>query len=167
MAETFLTLMAVYDEETQQTLSKWQDALRQAGFTGTQTPDIPYHISLGSFALDQEEEAIILARRAAEMCQPVEVTCVHLGLFPGGKVLFAAPDMTPELVALHRACGTENTGGFRWTPHTTLLIDEPDAVARAIPAAVAVFQPFKATITRLHLCAFWPTREILAVDLKG
>ena len=28
-------------------------------------------------------------------------------------------------------------------------------------------EPFLGKIARLHLCAFWPTREIMAVDLKG
>jgi hypothetical protein len=28
------------------------------------------------------------------------------------------------------------------------------------------FKPFEARIIRLHLCAFWPTREIETVQLK-
>lgn len=167
MAEQFLTLMADYDDATQRMLADWQTALDGACFTGTQTRDIPYHISLASLPLDKEAEAVALMMRTAANYGPVPVTCTHLGIFPGGKVLFAAPDMTAELVALHNACGTENTGGFRWTPHTTLLIDEKDVIARAIPAAVEMFRPFHATITRLHLCAFWPTREILTVPLQG
>ena len=29
------------------------------------------------------------------------------------------------------------------------------------------FTPIVGKITRLHLCAFWPTREIMTVELKG
>ncbi len=166
MAEQFLTLMADYDDATQRMLADWQTALDGAGFTGTQTRDIPYHISLASLPLDKEAEAVALMKRTAANHGPVPVTCTHLGIFPGGEVLFAAPDTTPELVALHRACGTENTGGYRWTPHTTLLMGPKDMIARAVPTAIEVFRPFHATITRLHLCAFWPTREICTMELN-
>ncbi|MBQ1377665.1 MAG: hypothetical protein IIY77_06815 [Lachnospiraceae bacterium] len=47
----------------------------------------------------------------------------------------------------------------------TLLIDEPETVCEALPLLLKSFRPFVGRITRLHLCAFWPTREILSVDL--
>lgn len=47
MAEQFLTLMADLDEDAQQRLSGWYASLAQAGFRGTQTQGLPYHISLG------------------------------------------------------------------------------------------------------------------------
>lgn len=58
MAEQFLTLMAVLDDESQKTMTRWYDELRAAGFKGKQTPDIPYHISLGSFSLEKESEVV-------------------------------------------------------------------------------------------------------------
>ena len=57
MAESFLTLMADYCTEDQQRISVWYDALQAAGFTGTQTPGLNHHISLATFALEQEAEA--------------------------------------------------------------------------------------------------------------
>ena len=57
MAEQFLTLMADLDSESQARLSGWYNELRNAGFTGVQTPDVPYHISLATFPLDLEEKA--------------------------------------------------------------------------------------------------------------
>ena len=47
------------------------------------------------------------------------------------------------------------------------VIDEPDTVCAALPVLVKHFSPFMANITRLHLCAFWPTREILSVQLNA
>ena len=165
--EQFLTLMADLDDESQERMSGWYHILQQEGFTGTQTPGLPYHISMSSFPLDQEAEAIEIARRAAEKFAPVSVHFSHIGLFAGGKILFAAPEKNPELISLHEACKSDAPQQHPWTPHTTILIDEPDVVHAALPFVLKTFAPFIAKITRLHLCAFWPTREIVSYELAG
>ena len=168
MAESFLTLMADYCAEDQQRISVWYDALQNAGFTGTQTPGLNHHISLATFALEQEAEAIALTRHIAAEFAPVHADIRHVGVFPGGKVLFAAPDMSPELMALQQACAGERPlNGYPWTPHTTMLIDEPGVIGQALPVLMQHFAPLRGRIDRLHLCAFWPTREILTVELTG
>lgn len=167
MAESFLTLMADYCEEDQQRISAWYDALQTAGFTGTQTPGLNHHISLATFPLEQEAEAIALTKRIAAEYSCVNADIRHVGVFPGGKVLFAAPDMSPELVALQQACSNGPVNGYPWTPHTTMLIDTPERIGEALPVLMAAFTPIRAKITHLHLCAFWPTREILTIKLTG
>lgn len=167
MAESFLTLMADYCPEDQQRISVWYGALQDAGFTGTQTPGLRHHISLATFPPEQEAEAIALTKALAARFAPVNADIRHVGVFPGGRVLFAAPDLSPELAALQRACGNGPVNGFPWTPHTTMLIDEPEVVGRALPVLMRHFAPITARIDRLHLCAFWPTREILTVALTG
>ena len=167
MAESFLTLMADYCEDDQRRISGWYDALQTAGFTGSQTPGLNHHISLATFPLEQEDEAIALTRRVAAQFAPVDVAIRHVGVFPGGKVLFAAPDMSPELVALQSACSNGPLNGYPWTPHTTMLIDEPERIGAALPVLMQHFTPLMARIDRLHLCAFWPTREILTIELTG
>ena len=167
MAEQFLTLMAEYSPEDQQRISLWYDAIQQAGFTGTQTRNLPHHISLATFPLEQEEEARALTECVAAEFAPVEVHLSHIGLFAGGKVLFAAPDISPALTALRNACGNGLMNGHPWSPHTTLLMDQPESICAALPVLLAHFTPLRATITRLHLCAFWPTREITAAELTG
>ena len=167
MAESFLTLMADYCEEDQQRISVWYDALQTAGFTGTQTPGLNHHISLATFPLEQEAEAVALTKRVAAEYSCVNADIRHVGVFPGGKVLFAAPDMSPELVALQQACSNGPVNGYPWTPHTTMLIDTPERIGEALPVLMAAFTPIRAKITHLHLCAFWPTREILTIKLTG
>ena len=167
MAEQFLTLMADLDDEAQARLSGWYHSLQEAGFTGIQTSGLPYHISLSTFPLDQEKEAAEIARKAAAEHMPVPVHLSHIGLFGGGKVLFAAPEKNAELAALQEACRSNAPQQYPWTPHTTVLIDEPDIIHAAIPVFVKSFVPFTARITRLHLCAFWPTREIGTFELEG
>ncbi len=167
MAESFITLMADWDDAAQAEFSRLQQILTDAGFTGTQTPGLPYHISLATFDPAQEAHAIHLTRHLAAAFAPVPVGTNHLGVFPGGRVLFAAPDRSPELCALQAACGAAQVGGFPWSPHTTLLMDEKEVIGRAVPILAEAFHPVQGHITHLHLCAFWPTREILRVALSG
>ena len=167
MAEKFLTLMADLDEGSQQRMSEWYAELRKAGFAGTQTPGLPYHVSLSTFSLDQEETAVQTARKAAAEFAPVPVQISHIGLFAGGRTLFAAPEKDAKLTGLHEACRSDTPQQYPWTPHVTLLIDEPGIVCSAVPVFVNLFVPFTGMITRLHLCAFWPAREIAAFGLTG
>ncbi len=167
VAEQFLTLMADYCEEDQERILKWYNAVREAGFTGTQTHPLPMHISLASFPLEKEADAVEMTRRIAAEYGPVQVDLRHAGILPGGRVLVAAPDLTSGLVALQAACGQRVVNGYPWLPHTTMLIDEPEIIGRAVPVLMKHFVPIRARIDRLHLCAFWPTREILRLELTG
>ena len=167
MAEQFLTLMGDLDGDSQRRMAGWYGALREAGFVGTQTPGLPYHISLASFPPEKEREAVLSAEKAAAEFAPVPVHFSHMGLFAGGKVLFAAPENNPGLTTLHEACAADTEQPGPWTPHATVLIDEPESVHAALPVFVRSFAPFVGTIVRLHLCAFWPTREIVSAGLTG
>lgn len=166
MAEEMLTLMADLDEGSQQLMGEWYEKLKAKGFTGVQTPNLPFHISLGCFSLDKESEVINEMKELAERFPAIPVNISHIGLFAGGKVLYAAPDMNPaDLLELRKAIKTETNEQFLWTPHATILIDEAETVQKALPVLVENFRPFMGKVTRLHLCAFWPTREILTLDL--
>ena len=148
-------------------MSGWYSKIKEVGFTGTQTPRLPYHISLATFPLEKEQEAVELMQKVAAEFAPVSVHISHVGMFAGGKVLFGAPELSSELALLHKACAKETIQQYPWTPHVTLLIDEPETVYAAIPVLMKSFYPFVGKITRLHLCAFWPKREIAAVELKA
>ena len=166
MAEQFLTLMADFDDESQEKMASWYDRLKEAGFTGTQTPDIPYHITLASFSLEKEAEVKEEMKLLAEKFASVPVHISHIGLFAGGNVLFGAPDMNPSgLLLLREAIHTETIDSYPWTPHATILQDDPETILKALPVLLKCFRPFSARIMRLHLCAFWPTREIASFVL--
>ncbi len=167
MAEEFVTLMADLDDDTQIRMSEWYDALKKAGFTGTQTPGLPFHISLATFPLDKEQDAVELTRKVAAGFSTFPVFISHIGMFAGGKVLFCAPERNGELNALHDACKTGSNLKYPWTPHVTILIDEPDTICSALSLFLKSFNPFVGNITRLHLCAFWPVREIISIELNG
>ncbi len=166
MAEQFLTLMADLDDESQKKMTIWYAGLKEAGFTGTQTPDIPYHITLASFSTEKEAEVKAEMKQLAGKFAPIPVHISHIGIFAGGNVLFGAPDMNPSgLLTLREAIQTETIDQFPWSPHATILLDDPETIREALPVLLKSFRPFSARIVRLHLCAFWPTREIASFEL--
>ena len=159
--------MAELDDASQKRLSEWYGALEKAGSVGTQTPGLPYHISMASFPVEQEGEVVGLMEKVASEFSIIPVHISHIGMFADGKVLFGAPERNAQLDALHDACETNDEKKRIWTPHVTVLIDEPEAVYSAPPLFVQSFYPFVGNIVRLHLCAFWPTREIASFELDG
>ena len=167
MAEQFLTLMADLDDESQKLMAGWYDELKAAGYIGTQTPGLPYHISLAAFSLEKEVEITAEMKKIADEYAQIPIHISHVGIFEGGNVLFAAPDMNPsDLLSLRKAIRTETNDKYPWTPHCTILIDEPIIIQKAVPVLMKSFQSFYGKITKLHLCAFWPTREIATLELK-
>lgn len=103
MAEKMIVLMADLDRASQERMAGWYGELRQAGFTGTQTPGLPYHISLAVFAPEEEDAALALTRKAAAEFAPFPVHISHVGIFSPGRVLFGAPENNACLTALHDA----------------------------------------------------------------
>ena len=167
MAEKFLTLMADLDENSQEIMSGWYKELQDAGFEGKQTPGLPFHISLANFSLDDEAKVVNEMHRLAEEFTTIPIHISHIGMFAGGKVLFCAPDMNPpELVKLHNSIRIKTIDEFTWTPHATILIDEQEVINDALKVFVKSFSPFMSKITGLHLCAFWPTREIEFIKFR-
>lgn len=166
MAEQFLTLMADLDDESQAKMSDLYEKLQEKGFTGVQTSGLPFHISLASYPLDKEKDVIELIKKVSVEYSPVPIGISHIGVFSGGKVMFGAPDMNSGLTSLHEAClMVDSLQEYGWTPHVTIIIDEPEIIGNALPIIGRAFEPFHGRVVRLHLCAFWPTREIITVEL--
>ena len=166
MAEEFLALMADLDEDSQKLMSGWYQSLTDAGFCGIQSKNLPFHVTLGIFPPEKEDDILAVTQKAASEIPAFPVRISHIGMFPGGKVLFAGPERDANLNALHEACETGIPQQYPWTPHVTLLMDEPETIQAAIPLVVNSFEPFVGKITALHLCAFCPRREIATIALK-
>lgn len=162
MAEKFLCIMAGYDAATEKRLSKVQNKLYESGFSGTQIKDIPLHITLGTAPVENEKEIVHLLQSVAAKQEAFDIAFNHVGIFGGAKVLFVAPDSDEKLLALKQNFGD----CFGWTPHTTMLIDQPDIIMKAAPVLLEMFSYFCGRVTTLHLYEFFPARHILSVPLK-
>ena len=166
MAERFLALMADLDDNTQKIMSGWYEGLTKAGFKGVQTIGLPYHITMGILPLDMEEEAAAKMQKVASEFTEFPVHLSHVGMFAGGRVVFAGPERDSNLNALHEALDFGIPQEHPWTPHATIIIDEPETVQAALPHVMKSFTPLLGKVTKLHLCAFQPKREIATAELK-
>ena len=162
MADKALYILAGYDDKTEKYLSNIQNKLYEHGFIGTHTKNIPQHITLGSFSVDKESMLIDLLQELSKQTNAFEVTFNHIGIFGGSKVLFIAPDTNDKLLKLKEQFGDS----YGWTPHTTMLIDNPDIILEALPYVLNGFSSFSGKVTTLHLYEFFPTRHILSVHFK-
>jgi 2'-5' RNA ligase len=148
--------MAGYDEATEKYLAGIQQKLYDRGYIGEHTKNLPQHITLGTFEVEKEEEIMERVRRIAREAKAFPITFNHVGIFGGAKVLFVAPDPNQSLLELKQLFGNS----YGWTPHTTMLIDQPERIYEAIPVVMGEFKTFESKITSLHLYEFWPTRFI-------
>ena len=162
MESKALYVMAGYDDETEKYLAGIQNKLYEQGFVGRHTKNIPQHITLGSFPVEKEKELKEMFQKLSETQLSFEISFNHVGIFGGSNVLFIATDSNKELLELKEKFGES----FGWTPHTTMLIDEPEVVLKALPIVLKEFMSFEGKVTTLHLYEFWPTRHVLSVQLK-
>ncbi len=120
-------------------MSAWYNSLNHSGFKGIQTPGLPFHISLATFPLEKEREAVALTEKLSGDFSPFPVHISHIGIFAPGKVLFGGPERNTELDLLHKACPANSDTQRPWTPHVTMLIDEPETICKALPLLLRPF----------------------------
>ncbi len=159
----FLCVLAEYDRETQRRVEELRQRLCAAGFTGRQTQGIPHHITMGTFPIAEKETVRRLTKEAAAQNGPFSVNFSHLGVFGGGNVLFLAPDVNRELLACREHFGDSAA----WTPHTTLLIEDPSEICRAMPLALEAFEEFRGRVESLSLYEFFPAGLICRYTLAA
>ena len=166
MEEKHLYVVAQFDAQTNQTLAALYQALVAEGLLGTQAKDIPYHITLGTFEIEDEVEVIRRAHAAARTMDAFTLRLSHIGLF-GLDVLFIAPAVKQQLLDLLHAVvpGGGTADEFPWVAHTTLLMDEPQNIQRAIPVVAKHFAPFRACVESIGVYEFSPERKIGVYEL--
>ena len=166
MSEKALYLLATFDKETQAVFAGYEDLLLRSGFVGMQTKEIPYHFTLGSQSVAFEDQLLVALETCSDMAC-IDIHLSHIGLF-GLNVLFIEPNMNFELLSLQRKffpdCGY---GIHPWTAHATLLIEEPEAILKALPILAREFKPFNARIESVDLYEFFPARFIKSCRLNA
>lgn len=164
MKGKFLCVMAQYDEETEQKLKKIQKILLDNGFKGKQTPNLPNHITLGTFEISEEEILKEKIKRVSNNFQSFDIKLNNIGLF-GLDVLFIAPLVSHELLSLQQYFSSKYADDLDWTAHTTMLIESSDVIQRALPLLAENFKGFRGRIESISLYEFWPTRFIIEEKL--
>ncbi len=163
MEDRHLYVMAGYDEETEKYFAGIQQKFYDVGLYGTHTKNLPQHITFDKFPVEMETELIERVKHIAATTKPFDITFNHIGIFQGSKVIFIAPDTNHDLLNLKEKFGDS----FDWTAHTTMLLDDPDKIAQAMPIVLNEFSAHKGKVTSLIVYEFWPSRHILTVKLEG
>jgi len=164
MEDKFLCVMAQYDKETELKLKEIQKLLSDNGFVGKQTPNLPHHITIGSFNISQEELIKEKVKMVSKQFDSFDIKLNSIGLF-GLDVLFIAPSVNHELLNLQQYFNNDYADGFGWTAHTTMLIDNQETIQKALPYVANNFKSFTGKIESISLYEFWPTRFILKEKL--
>ena len=160
----FLTVFAVFDSMTQRKLKILQDEIISLGYSGTQTMDIPFHISLGSFNVECEQELKAKIKEVCSQKYEFEINLTKVNHF-GNKVLFIEPENNLKLIELHSLFDGNYADGFPWHAHTTIFCGEEKQVITAKECLNNIFQPINAKITGIQMGEFFPTRMIIAEKL--
>ena len=161
----FLTVFAVYDDETQAILKKYQDSVINATYSGTQTMNIPFHVTLGSFPVECEKELIDRIKLACNENFEFDINFSHVGHF-NNKVLFIEPEYTEQLMNLHALFDNNYPYGFPYHAHTTIFCGEEQQVIKAKAILTELFESRQAKIVGIQMGEFFPTRMIVARDLQ-
>ncbi|MDE6586343.1 MAG: 2'-5' RNA ligase family protein [Clostridia bacterium] len=162
--DKFLTVFAVFDDATQLILKSFQDRVLSLGYPGTQTMGIPFHISLGSFKVEDERE---LKTRIKEVCSQnyeFEINLNKVSHF-NNRVLFIEPEENIKLRYLHDLFDNNFADGFPWHAHATVFCDNEEQVTEAKECLNKIFKPLKARITGIQMGEFFPTRMIIEEKL--
>jgi 2'-5' RNA ligase len=162
--DKFLTVFAVFDENTQMRLKALQDAILEKGFNGTQTMGIPFHISLGSFSPEKEEGLKAQILKLSKEIKPFDIELKEIGSF-GNSVLFVQPIINGFLTELHGLFYGNYADGFAWHPHSTVFCGKDESVIKARKILEKKFKPITAKIMELHMCEFFPIRMIIKNEL--
>lgn len=163
--DKFLTVFAVFDDETQAKLKTLQLNVLSLGYKGTQTMDIPFHISLGSFSVECESE---LKERIKEICQKTAKFDILLNKVNhfNSRVLFIEPENSDNLNKLHNLFDNNYADGFSWHAHATIFCGEESEVLEAKKMLFKNFSPINAKIVKLTMGEFFPTRMIVEAELE-
>lgn len=162
----FLTVMAVFDDETQAKLAEIQSRIIENVGCGTQTMGIPFHLTLGSYPTDKEREVVAQIEKIASGAKSFEVLLVEYSTF-SDRVLFLEPTKPQELLDLRKAFECDYANGFDWVPHATLFCGEADEVIKAKSHLPKICELIRTKIVGIELGEFFPPRKIIRIDFEN
>ena len=160
--EKFLTIYAVLDKETQGILTNLQNQIIKDFPSGKQTMGIPFHISLGSFPVECEQELIERMKEAVNI-ESFSIEVDGISSF-NQQVIFAKPVINEKLVELHNMFNGNYSDGFPWVPHITLYMGTEEEGRKILSTLTKLTLTTK--IVGLELGEFFPTRIIFNTKLR-
>lgn len=162
--EKFITVMAIFDDNTQNAFQCMQEVFEASYGKDTKTPDIPFHITLGSYAVEDTDEIVSRIKAVAGQTRKFAVQFVGVNHF-GNTVRYMEPEISEDLLALHRHFESDYANGFPdWAPHATIYRHSAPTEIN-FPAEIIQHtnRLSNAKIVGIELGEFFPPRRIIRV----
>ena len=162
--EKFITVMAIFDEDTQKCLQSIEEDLENLYGADTKTKGIPFHITLGSYAVEETDEITTRIIDTARHTKEFEVKFRGLNHF-GNVVRYITPEMNEELMNLHLCFDSDYANGFHgWKPHVTVYRhSEPKEIELTKQIRDKIEKIKNARIVGIELGEFFPPKQIVRV----
>lgn len=166
--EKFITVMAIFDGETQKKLEELNVLMKEKFGEDGKTQGIPYHISLGSYAPEDTEMIVERIKRVAGETKSFTVIFEGLQHF-GNVVRFIKPQMSEELMNLHLHFDSDYANGYpEWAAHATVYIHKQPTELELTDALQEKLEALKeARIVGIELGEFFPAKFIVRELFEG
>lgn len=162
--DKFITVMAIFDDETQERMQNIQYEFEQLYGMDTKTKGIPFHITLGSYAPEETEKIISRIISVTKQTGSFDVKFKGLSHF-GNLVRFLEPDISTSLIGLHEYFDSDYANGFKgWMPHATLYRhSEPKEIELTKQIEEKINGLTNSKIIGIELGEFFPPKQIIRV----
>lgn len=166
--EKFITVMAIFDKETQKKFQELNDLMKCKYGEDGKTQGIPYHISLGSYAPEDTEMIVERIKQVAGETKGFPISFEGLQHF-GNTVRWMKPQMSEELMNLHLHFDSDYANGYLgWMPHATVFIHMEPAELELSEAMQEKLEGLKeARIVGIELGEFFPAKFIVRELFEG
>ena len=112
--------MAVFDDKTQKLLGGIQQSIIDKAGEGTQTMGIPFHITLGSYPVCDEQIVVDKIRAVCAKASAFPIKFRGFNSF-GDAVFYLKPEVPDKLISLRKSFENDFAHSFEWVPHATLF----------------------------------------------
>ena len=162
--EKFITVMAIFDDHTQEVFQRVQESFETAYGTDTKTKDIPFHITLGSYSVEDTDEIVSRITAVASQTRTIDVKFVGVNHF-GNIVRYMEPEISDELLNLHKHFDSDYANGFSgWVPHATIYRhSEPTEIELSEEITQRLNLISNPKIVGIELGEFFPPKKIVRV----
>lgn len=157
----FITVMAILDEDAQHRIQSIRNGFLAKYGEDAHMPPVPFHITLGSYPVEDTEEIVRRIREVAGSTAVFPVRFAGQGHF-SHTVRFLTPEIDDALLQLHNHFDSDYANGYPgWMPHVTVY-RHPAPMQAEWPA----YDLLDAKIVGIELGEFFPARFITRAALR-
>lgn len=162
--DKFITVMAILDDDTQELMRNIQCDFEQLYGADTKTKGIPFHITLGSYAVEETDKIVSRITSVAKQTESFAVKFIGLKHF-GNLVRYIEPEISADLINLHEHFDSDYANGYNgWMPHVTVYRhSEPKEIELTKQIGDKLEKLTNSTIIGIELGEFFPPKQIIRV----